>query len=375
MSIMSTLNNAIASVGLALASVGATASTINYPSDYTTGNFNVNGVTSSRFNGSFQLPLFIPLSDTSDVLVNKAFYVCADSSLGAFSYNDTITSSENLVVNFPYENSNYQNVNFNYLYSNYDNSNSVASSLFDFHNCYLTYSLSSFKQFTFAYSLKIERVISGNFTRFYTTIKLLSVDIGTAQTNWLQNLYYSFSADIASVSVVTSSIGDYPTLKRSVLITEQNYVNGSYSSNEFNYTDSDSNVLLSFYNSVRTSSITDTYFYIPISFNFSLSQIISVSDNDSYLKGYNNGRNDGYDQGYSDGEKVGYENGKKIAVDNALEKTGFLALFNAVLGAPTQIIGNSLNFELFGINFSQVVFAIITVSLVAFVIGLLLKRS
>lgn len=119
-----------------------------------------------------------------------------------------------------------------------------------------------------------------------------------------------------------------------------------------------------------------SYCYLSLSITLLYQVGVSSSINNySYKQGYDNGYQKGYEQGNNDGYTTGYDNGKKIAVDNALEETGLLGLFNAILSAPTQIIGNSLNFELFGVNFANVAFALITISLIVMVVSFFLKKG
>lgn len=386
LTIAKTLNNAFMALGMGLSSIGVMGSSIiNYPTS-TNGNLNVKGVVTKRFSGSLTLPIFFYTGVDYDSPIEEVLYIIADSSLGSFDYGGSLDlQADNLLTKtFPVTTSMQESTpylsNFSFLGLYSGNPSSYRKYIFDFQNCYLTSSLTAFSNYSFAVDCKLEKTLSssGNSARFNCLLKLTAIELGSAQSDWItDNLAYSISASMPVVDFSSAAYGGDFSCRRVGTVREQNYISGAYGGSESNYANTDSSVLLDCFKQVSIASISDStnvFVYMPITINFEFSQVVSISDNDSYLKGYNQGKTDGYNIGYKDGENVGYNNGKSEVVDDALEETGFLGLFNAVLGAPSKVIGESLNFELFGINFASLTFTLITISLIVFVISVFLKK-
>ena len=102
---------------------------------------------------------------------------------------------------------------------------------------------------------------------------------------------------------------------------------------------------------------------------------------DGYSNGYADGSQDGYSNGYADGSQDGYSAGYDDAYDVAYEtlrdevenevlqdKETFLDGLFSIMDAPMRIIRESFNFEIFGINISELVFFILTAVIVVFVV-------
>jgi len=89
--------------------------------------------------------------------------------------------------------------------------------------------------------------------------------------------------------------------------------------------------------------------------------VLSVDTNVSYNEGYNSGYTSGYGVGFSDGESAGLNT-----------KGTFSSLMYSIIDAPFNVLSNALNFEIFGINLSYFLIAIISLLLVFFVIRKLL---
>ena len=82
---------------------------------------------------------------------------------------------------------------------------------------------------------------------------------------------------------------------------------------------------------------------------------------------YEQGYNQGYDDGYSNGYSGGYNQGASVN-DTTLENNGIKALLNTIMSYPINMIKNSLNFSIFGVNISALVLFALSLGLVIFVI-------
>jgi len=110
-------------------------------------------------------------------------------------------------------------------------------------------------------------------------------------------------------------------------------------------------------------------------------------ESSGYESGYSSGKTDGessgYESGYADGlevgdpdnvYKAGYSAGETDGYNKACkegynENFNFSDLIFEILDAPFTLINNCLNFEIFGVDISQLVKFLLTISIVAFVIG------
>ena len=77
--------------------------------------------------------------------------------------------------------------------------------------------------------------------------------------------------------------------------------------------------------------------------------------------GYNKGYDVGYDVGYNNGELDGIKKGENV-------NASIGDMFLQIIDAPRQAIANILNFEIFGLNVSGLVFFLITAVLVVAII-------
>lgn len=101
----------------------------------------------------------------------------------------------------------------------------------------------------------------------------------------------------------------------------------------------------------------------------------SVSSDLAYSQGYNTAKNEWYQKGKVDGEKIGYDKGKADAANDNFANDALISLFDSVLSAPVKIIQNSLNFELFGVNFASLAFGVITIAMIVFVISFFIGKG
>lgn len=133
--------------------------------------------------------------------------------------------------------------------------------------------------------------------------------------------------------------------------------------------------------------------------------VSNVSGNDEYSIGFEDGQNKGYTQGYNQGYdngttngindvlnnlenydlyteqeyleygttkyNQGYTTGLDEATDNDFTMWG---LISSIMTAPALLIKESLNFNFFGINVANIVFFLITISIVVFIIGIFKKK-
>lgn len=104
-------------------------------------------------------------------------------------------------------------------------------------------------------------------------------------------------------------------------------------------------------------------------FDFSWFSVSSQDNTIAYSQGYESGKNQGYQQGKADGEKIGYDKGYNDGMNEDFTNNALINLFDSILSAPVKIIQNSLNFELFGVNFANLAFGIITIAMIVFVIS------
>lgn len=102
-----------------------------------------------------------------------------------------------------------------------------------------------------------------------------------------------------------------------------------------------------------------------------------------YDDGYNTGYDIGYDIGYDDGliyansvvntSSASYGAGYTAGLDEALNTSdSFYSMVVSVLDAPVQVFLDTFNFEIFGINVSNVILSLFTLAVVTFIIKLLL---
>ena len=96
-----------------------------------------------------------------------------------------------------------------------------------------------------------------------------------------------------------------------------------------------------------------------------------------YNVGIDTGYANGYDKGYFDGDIDGYNNGVSDGYTDGYNasmngKSSFKDLMFAIVDAPFNVLSNAFDFEIFGINLSYFLIAIVSLLLVAFVIRKLL---
>lgn len=94
-----------------------------------------------------------------------------------------------------------------------------------------------------------------------------------------------------------------------------------------------------------------------------------------YINGYDAGRTDGYTTGFKDGEAKGYTDGfnKGLEVDETA-----IIIFNGILNialVPVNFFLAIFNFEILGINVSQLVTALLSVCLVIIIVRFVTGKS
>ena len=112
-------------------------------------------------------------------------------------------------------------------------------------------------------------------------------------------------------------------------------------------------------------------------YNVGKGEGINEGISQGYQNGYNAGLNDnqdliyntGYNDGYSTGEDDGYDKGYDIGFsDSQNDKNSFKELMFSIIDAPFNVLGNAFDFEIFGINMSDFLIAIVSLLLVSVVI-------
>lgn len=101
----------------------------------------------------------------------------------------------------------------------------------------------------------------------------------------------------------------------------------------------------------------------------------AVSNNIAYQQGYSKGKDEGYQTGKKDGYGIGFQEGKLAAASDNFANNALIDLFDSILSAPVKIIQNSLNFELFGVNFASLAFGVITIAMIVFVISFFIGKG
>lgn len=92
----------------------------------------------------------------------------------------------------------------------------------------------------------------------------------------------------------------------------------------------------------------------------------NTSSNENFINGYNQGLKDGQKQGYSNGYSVGLNDGMK---DNTI-----FNIFNGVLNiamVPVNFFLSIFNFEILGINMAGFVSALLTISIIIYLLRLI----
>ena len=95
--------------------------------------------------------------------------------------------------------------------------------------------------------------------------------------------------------------------------------------------------------------------------------------NDGYNAGLEDNQDDifwsGYDSGYGEGKDFGLEQGYNNAKEEYYsDQSNFKNLMFSIMDAPFNVLSNAFDFEIFGINMSSFLIAIVSLLLVCFVI-------
>lgn len=102
-------------------------------------------------------------------------------------------------------------------------------------------------------------------------------------------------------------------------------------------------------------------------------------DSSAYDNGYYSGKNDGYEEGFNDGKQVGHQEGWVQGVEyGASQDETALTIFEGIITialVPINFFLAIFNFEIFGINLSGFVSALLTVSIIIIVVRFLTGKK
>lgn len=94
----------------------------------------------------------------------------------------------------------------------------------------------------------------------------------------------------------------------------------------------------------------------------------------TYKSPSNENFTNGYNQGYKDGEKTGYSNGYSNGLNDGIKDNTVFNIFNGILNiamVPVNFFLSIFNFEILGINMAGFVSALLTISIVIFLLRLI----
>lgn len=94
----------------------------------------------------------------------------------------------------------------------------------------------------------------------------------------------------------------------------------------------------------------------------------------TYKSPSNENFTNGYNQGFKDGEKTGYSNGYSNGLNDGIKDNTIFNIFNGILNiamVPVNFFLSIFNFEILGINMAGFVSALLTISIVIFLLRLI----
>lgn len=98
----------------------------------------------------------------------------------------------------------------------------------------------------------------------------------------------------------------------------------------------------------------------------------------NFVKMYNSDSNvyftNGYNQGLKDGEKQGYANGYSVGLNDGIKDNTIFNIFNGILNiamVPVNFFLGIFNFEILGINMAGFVSALLTISIIIYLLRLI----
>lgn len=208
---------------------------------------------------------------------------------------------------------------------------------------------------------------TGSFTS--PTYKLTDVDTSlSVRFDVRSNLYFfmsvkvsmpiGYSPDISSFSIGSRADSD---LQTSVVFT---YYNSSSTSCSFAV------AFYSAYGFTLTALDYDTRIYY-LSTSLSDNQYYSAGYDDGVSAGYADGNTAGYSTGYNAGDTAGYNRGYNAGVADSNDYS-FIGLIGAVIDAPISAFTGLFNFEILGVNISGFLLGLFTLCVVIVVVRKLL---
>lgn len=96
--------------------------------------------------------------------------------------------------------------------------------------------------------------------------------------------------------------------------------------------------------------------------------VTPLNNEDSYLAGFEDGKEQGYQDGFKTGKEQGYNQGYYDGLKDT-EEYSFMNLLTAVVDAPVTVFVKLLDFEILGWNMSTVIISLLSVCLIVTLIG------
>ena len=207
-------------------------------------------------------------------------------------------------------------------------------------------------------------IVYNNWTRVNSTIEM---PVPTTLANYVECKF--------SYGYYISSAFDFKPVKIRLLTDNNFFGESSFYGSMLYYYDSNDNY---FALALRVSSnhlsdfyLSDRTYYLSTSFD----------DNESYVAGYNKGKQDGladnqqtvYDDAFNSGKLIGDALGYERGLEDANQYT-FLNLLGAVVDAPIQAFIGLLNFDLLGFNMLSFCTSLLTLSLIIMVVRFVFFR-
>ncbi len=150
--------------------------------------------------------------------------------------------------------------------------------------------------------------------------------------------------------------------------TNTPFANYNVGSNYVKYTDKNGNYI-SFFLECDLNRLQERVYYF--------TDGVDYSDNFLYNQGYQEGLLDKqqgiYDSGYNAGVDIGYNNGYNAGVSAGGNYT-FFSLISAIVDAPLKAFYGLFSFEIMGTNLASFIQALLTLSIVVFVLRFALQR-
>ena len=302
-----------------------------------------------------------------------------ESNIG---YSEYFSSSWDYYVEITYyDNTDENSINYTYDYTFYGSSQEFQQFLTMDNNCI---SLSLLKSW-FTNELKS---LSPTYEFYYFN----SIVIEPPMKDTNNNIMSSFAGDTFrstftnNQSFYVKFINDYNiirTTSNGVLVSFQNENNSFiYNSLEIHFNNMVNGGLLYYYNENVSTSISNDYVILLEKYNnllanyeilLSQNQILynekielqnAITSLYSQIESLNNDLKNSYQNGYNAGLNEGQQQG--------FENTGFKNLILSILNFPIDFVKTVFNFELFGINFSNLIMFVISISIVGLIIKFLI---